>query len=436
MYPFVGMTALPEAGSLFADKYLIDAQLGEGAVGVILAATHTELRQKVAIKLLRDAAPVATERMIREARAALSLHSEHIVRVMDVGRDAGRVYVVMELLEGTDLASLLRSRGRLPPPEAVDCVLQACAGVAEAHSAGIVHRDLKPSNLFLTRRADNSPLVKVLDFGVAKSIGDGDDGEGSLTGTRELLGSPMYMSPEQTRGSSKVDHRADIWSLGVILYRLLTGSAPFGAPGAGLSAALLSIVSEEPKPMAAILPNIAPELEAVVMRCLAKDPKARFASVAELAAALAPFGTDDGRAAVQRITRKVASPVAIDEAAPPAKRSRRGLLLVLGAVLALLCGVPVVIGAMSARSRAAPPPTTPEALSAPAVATDANPAGGTAMATATETGAAAATSGPGSSSAAVVPGPVGAPHATRPAPRPRATGTSRVVRSAATDERY
>ena len=163
------MAALPEPGSLFAGKYVIESELGSGAAGVVFSATHQELRQRVAIKVLRNARPVAAERMIREARAALALQSEHVVRVMDVGRDGGQVFLVMEQLEGADLASTLRRRGALPIAEAVDCVLQACAGVAEAHARGVVHRDLKPSNLFLTRRADGSPLVKVLDFGISKS---------------------------------------------------------------------------------------------------------------------------------------------------------------------------------------------------------------------------------------------------------------------------
>ncbi|MGH7296852.1 MAG: serine/threonine-protein kinase, partial [Polyangiaceae bacterium] len=157
------MTALPEPGSRFAERYVIESELGRGAAGVVFSATHEELRQRVAIKVLREGDPVAVERMIREARTAIALQSEHVVRVMDVGREHGRAYLVMEQLDGADLAATLRARGPLPVVEAVDHVLQACAGVAEAHARGVVHRDLKPSNLFLTRRADGSPLVKVLD---------------------------------------------------------------------------------------------------------------------------------------------------------------------------------------------------------------------------------------------------------------------------------
>ena len=279
------MAELPEPGTLFANKYVIESQLGGGAAGVVLSATHQELRQRVAIKVLRDAGPVSSERMIREARAAIALHSEHVVRVMDVGRDGDHVYLVMEQLEGSDLATVLRQRGPLPIAEGVDYVLQACAGVAEAHARGVVHRDLKPSNLFLTRRADGSPLVKVLDFGISKSSDSEQEAEASLTGPAEVLGSPMYMSPEQVRGAKLVDHRTDIWALGVVVFRLLSGKAPFGA-GMTVGSALASVVADEPVALREVQPDAPKELEAIVRRCLAKAPDERFATVAELAAAL------------------------------------------------------------------------------------------------------------------------------------------------------
>jgi serine/threonine protein kinase len=403
------MVALPAPGTLFADKYVIESQLGGGAAGVVLSATHKELRQRVAIKVLRDAGAVASERMIREARAAIALQSEHVVRVMDVGRDDGRVFLVMEQLDGSDLASLLKQRKQLPVAEAIDYVLQACAGVAEAHARGVVHRDLKPSNLFLTRRSDGSPLVKVLDFGISKST-EGQDAEASLTGPAEVLGSPMYMSPEQVRGAKYVDHRTDIWSLGVIVFRLLSGKAPFGA-GMTVGSALASVVADEPVALHEVLPDVPRDLEAIVKRCLEKSPDARFLTVADLAKALAPFGTDDGRASVARLVRSV-DPVLAK------KRSRWPMLVAGGLVL-----MAIPVGLVVLRRERPSPATVPVTLTP-------------------ETASAGVPPVPSASSRAVassVPSPIvpAAPVLRRPpATRPRPTGNSSVVRSAATDDRY
>jgi serine/threonine-protein kinase len=398
------MAELPEPGTLFANKYVIESQLGGGAAGVVLSATHQELRQRVAIKVLRDAGPVSSERMIREARAAIALHSEHVVRVMDVGRDGDHVYLVMEQLEGSDLATVLRQRGPLPIAEGVDYVLQACAGVAEAHARGVVHRDLKPSNLFLTRRADGSPLVKVLDFGISKSSDSEQEAEASLTGPAEVLGSPMYMSPEQVRGAKLVDHRTDIWALGVVVFRLLSGKAPFGA-GMTVGSALASVVADEPVALREVQPDAPKELEAIVRRCLAKAPDERFATVAELAAALAPFGTDDGRASVVRLVK--------DHVATPGKR--RGWPLVVVAAVVVVVGITAVAIAVLHRGSGA----TPAVASAIAVET-AGPAPASASAPAP----------------APAPAPVSAPLPHHALPRPRSPGNPSVVRSAATNDRY
>jgi serine/threonine-protein kinase len=425
------MTALPEPGSRIAGKYVVERELGAGAVGIVYSATHEELRQRVAIKLLREAAPVASERMLREARATVALQSDHVVRVMDVARDDGRVFLVMEQLEGSDLATLLRARGRLPAAEAVDYVLQACAGVAEAHARGIVHRDLKPSNLFLTHRADGSPLVKVLDFGVSKSSdpeepnepGERNVLEGSLTGTSELLGSPLYMSPEQVRGAKSVDHRTDIWSLGVILFRLLSGQPPFGGTATSVSAALASVVGDETASLRDLVPEVPRELEAVVMRCLAKSPGERFASVADLATALASFGTQDGRAAVVRLVR--------DRVDLPPRRSGAWMRWpLLGATAIVLLTTAAGALAISRHRRAAvtsdtTPPATASALAAPA------------------TSPAAADPAAADPASAAPPAPPTAPatiaprlRPPRPVARPRPPGKASVVRSAATNDRY
>jgi serine/threonine protein kinase len=435
------VTALPEPGVVFADKYVVESTLGRGAAGVVFAATHRELRQRVAIKVLRDAGPNGAERMIREARAALALHSEHVVRVMDVGRDQGRVFLVMEHLAGADLGSLLKERGPFPVAEAVDCVLQACAGVAEAHARGVVHRDLKPTNLFLTTRADGSPLVKVLDFGISKSEEHGDP-ETSLTGPAELLGSPMYMSPEQVRGAKYVDHRTDIWSLGVIVFRLVTGKAPFGN-GSTVSAALASVVADAPASMRGLRPEVPRELEAVVLRCLDKSPAERFATVAELAAALAPFGTDDGRSAVVRLVRDRSTDgrAAVGGAARRARwpwlvAAGIALLAVPAAALAVLHRTPATPTAASApdttsvTASASSPAATPPSAAPGTTTASPPPAPAVASTSATTTVTAKSASPPTTSTRA------SAPPIRRTAPRVRPTSTSSVVRSAATDDRY
>ena len=337
-----GMAELPGPGSTFAEKYVIESELGRGAAGVVFRAMHTGLRQHVAIKVLRDAGDVASERMAREARAAVTLQSEHVVRVMDVGRHAGNVFLVMEKLDGDDLGTLLKRRGSLPVAEAADYVLQACAGIAEAHARGIVHRDLKPSNLFLTQRADGSPLVKVLDFGISKGAASGDD-EASLTGTAEVLGSPMYMAPEQVRGARNADQRSDVWSLGVIVFKLITGKGPFQTTG-GVSAALASVVADEPRRLRELAPDAPRELEALILHCMKKDPSERVGSISELVTKLAPFGTAQGRAAVIRLMMEQDAP----------KRPRRRAVVIAGAAVA---AVVLFAGLLLARARHPMPPT-------------------------------------------------------------------------------
>lgn len=278
-------------GSILAGKFRVERVLGQGGMGVVVAATHLQLEQLVAIKFLLPeacAVPNAIARFMQEARAAAKIRSEHIGRVMDVSTlDDGTPYIVMEYLEGQDLAALLAKRGQLPIAEAVTYLLQACDAVSEAHALGIVHRDLKPANLFLTHRGDGSPLVKVLDFGISKSLTDTSQSS-NLTGTAFIMGSPQYMSPEQVRSAKHVDTRTDIWSLGVIAHELLAGSPPFTADTA--TALLIQIAVDEPCPLRSVRPEIEPEFEQVLARCLAKDPNARFQTVKELAQALAPYG--------------------------------------------------------------------------------------------------------------------------------------------------
>jgi serine/threonine-protein kinase len=302
------MSAPVKEGDLLAGKYRVKEVLGTGGMGVVVAAEHVQLAQLVAIKfLLPDACqePDAVARFLREARAAVQIRSEHVARVTDVGTlEGGAPYTVMEYLRGTDLARTMSSRGPFPIFEAVDFVLQACEAVAEAHALGIVHRDLKPSNLFVAERADGSPLIKVLDFGISKWLGHArvnDDVAASMTATNMMMGSPRYMSPEQVRSSKNVDARTDIWSLGVILYELLTGCPLY--PSNTMSEVLAMVVADPPTPLRAKRPDAPADLEHTILRCLEKDPARRIATVAELARSLLPHAPAGARVSVDRIVK-------------------------------------------------------------------------------------------------------------------------------------
>ena len=297
---------IAKPGDILAGKYLVDRLLGVGGMGAVVAATHTQLDQRVAIKFLLPAMMASreiVERFQREARAAAKIRSEHVVRVSDVGTlDGGIPYIVMEFLEGRDLGDLLERRGPLPVPLAVDYLLEACEALAEAHAAGIVHRDLKPGNLFLARLADDTEIVKVLDFGISKQISpEALTANPSLTKTTDVFGSPTYMSPEQLKASRDVDMRADIWALGVILHELLTGKPPFTG---GTVAEIFGAILHQPAPrIRESRKDVHPELERVLLRCLEKDADKRFPHIGELADALVPFGSDAARESTARVGR-------------------------------------------------------------------------------------------------------------------------------------
>ena len=287
-------------GDVLAGKYRIDRILGAGGMGIVVAAEHLQLRQIVAIKfVLPDAlgSSDALERFLREARAVVRLKSEHVARVIDVGALAsGSPYMVMEFLSGLTLGALVDREPNVAVDSLVYYVIQACEALAEAHSLGIIHRDLKPENLFLTHSVSGAPLVKVLDFGVSKM--ESVTGTRGLTRTAALMGSPLYMAPEQMRSARDATAGSDIWGLGVVLYYLLSHSYPFDAES--MPELCLKVTLESPIPLHVRRPDVPALLEDVIMRCLEKDPANRFANAAELASALEPFAPPEASAAVER----------------------------------------------------------------------------------------------------------------------------------------
>jgi hypothetical protein len=320
---------LPGPGHVLAGKYVVERLLGVGGMGAVLAARHLELDERVAIKMLLPTVtpqgePVA--RFIREARAAIKIRSDHVVRIFDVGRlDDGAPYIVMEYLEGQDLSRLTDQAGPLPVDDAIEFVVQACEAIAAAHAMGIVHRDLKPANLFLVRTQDGRPCVKVLDFGISK-ISEGSPGATpGLTSTTTIMGTPCFMSPEQLRSTRDVDARADIWSIGAILHALLTGAPPYdGESNADVSA---KIIRDAPTPIRELRSDAPPEVEAIVLRCLEKEPAARYADVAELAKALAAVTTRDSvKTSAARVARGAvaAAPTMMSSTPPPAATTGPG----------------------------------------------------------------------------------------------------------------
>jgi len=291
-------------GQVVAQKYRVDRFIGQGGMGVVVAGFHLELDQPVAIKFLVTESGLESEgaeRFRREARAAAKIHSQHVARVFDIGLlDERLPYMVMELLNGQDLEHEIERRGAFPVSEAAGYILQAIDAVAEAHSVGIVHRDLKPTNLFLAQRADGSRIIKVLDFGISKSLGSGRKLEVALTRTAAFVGSPLYMSPEQMRSARDVDARADVWALGAILYVMVTGELPH--PGNSLPEVCLAVMNTKPRPLKDFMLDVPDGLEPILMKCLAKEPDQRFGSVAELAEQLLPFAPE-WHLVVERATR-------------------------------------------------------------------------------------------------------------------------------------
>lgn len=310
-----------EKGQIVGQKYAIGEVIGRGGMGVVVSARHQELGHEVAIKLVSrrivdgEGGERAKARLVREARAAARIQSEHIARVFDVGTlETGEPFVVMERLIGESLSGVLRTRAAVPVAEAAEYALQACEGLAAAHAEGLIHRDLKPENLFVTRKSNGTPCVKLLDFGIAKSLRTDEAFDRTLTGPRVTLGSPLYMSPEQMRASPVLDARTDVWSLGVVLYELVTGEVPFD--GDSVTEVCAKIVGE---PLT--FPDdfdIPDSLRAIIVRCLEKDPKDRFQTVATLADALEPLASSTLRSTPERGWRSLAETQEPLDRDPPA----------------------------------------------------------------------------------------------------------------------
>lgn len=394
-------------GTLVGGRYRTGLMLGRGAMGVVFEATHQELGDRVAIKFLLPDHLANTEivgRFNREAKAAVKLKGEHVARVLDVGKhDGGVPYIVMERLDGEDLGRRVDREGPLPVEVACAYAIEACAGLAEAHARGIVHRDVKPENLFLARLADGRQRVKILDFGVSKVALTGSAlDEADLAATNTMLGSPLYMSPEQIR-SKRVDHRSDIWSLGVSLYELLTGLTPFHS--LSVAELIVRVLEEPPAPIRQFRDDVPEELDLVVQRCLARDPDERWENVATLAGALLPFASRASRDVVEqaralvlqaseggslpRISLPALAPsppsvfppalrtsttsVTLPPPAPPAPRGARGRLLRGGALLTIsvVLGVVGVAAVLLATRGSRPPPVGPTPAATEAVDSEA-----------------------------------------------------------------
>ena len=313
------MPVLVNIGDVVAEKYLIERVLGKGGMGVVYVAKHLQLGERVAIKFLKQKTLESDElvaRFLREGRTAARLRSEHTARVRDVGTmPDGAPYLVMEYLEGRDFDAVLAEHGSLSPQVAVKYVLQACEALAEAHSMGIIHRDLKPANLILIRKRDGATAIKIIDFGISKLVAS--EGGPEMTQASVMMGSPLYMAPEQMASARDADARSDVFSLGAVLYHFLTGKPPF----VGSSAVdVFERITEGPPSPREIRPDLPDGIEAITSRCLRKKREERFPDVAALAAALVPYAPPHAQLyaeSAERILRAAAGTAAESSAVEP-----------------------------------------------------------------------------------------------------------------------
>lgn len=298
--------ALPAVGSVFARRYRIDTCLGKGGMGAVYGVTDQQTGQGLALKVLAEKKGEKDEqvtRFFREAKASMKLASEHLVRVFEVGTADELPYMLMEHLRGEDLSEVTKNGGSAEPAIVAGWTVEVCEALAHAHAVGIIHRDIKPSNLFLCEATGAEPArIKVLDFGISKMTSREEiEKTATLTGGSSLIGSPQYISPEQLRDPRSVDARADIWSLGVVMYRMLSGRLPFD--GDTLGTTFVAILEREPSPIGAGVPVL---LEGIVRRCLSKKREDRYASVAELARDLVPVAGPYYESYVERIAMVLA----------------------------------------------------------------------------------------------------------------------------------
>ncbi len=274
-------------GVTLCERYLVTRKLGQGGMGAVYEATHTQLSRKFAVKVLLEKyaqREAIVRRLKQEAQLASSVNNEHIVDVTDFGTtDDGRTFVVMEFLDGESLAECLARETRLPEQRLLRIVAQAANALAAAHAKGIVHRDIKPENVFLLQRK-GADFVKVVDFGISKSLRASDEQEETtrLTQTGMVLGTPLYMSPEQARGDDELDQRVDIWALGVILYEAATGRVPF--TGTNYLSVISQVLNEAPAPLRTLRPELTEEFEAITMKAMAKEAGDRYATATDLLA--------------------------------------------------------------------------------------------------------------------------------------------------------
>jgi serine/threonine-protein kinase len=283
--PKPGAVATEMVGVTLSGRYLVTRKVGQGGMGAVYEATHTLIGKRVAVKVLLEKyarREAIVQRLEQEARLASSCQNEHIIDITDFGTtEDGRTFVVMEYLEGESLAECLSRETRLPEQRILRIISQAASALAAAHAKGIVHRDIKPENLFLLRRKDQD-FVKVVDFGISKSLRASDEAEEQprLTQTGMVLGTPLYMSPEQARGDDELDARVDIYALGVIMYEAATGRVPF--MGNNYLSVISQVLNEEPQPLRDLRPDLSEEFEAIVLRAMDKERAARYATANDL----------------------------------------------------------------------------------------------------------------------------------------------------------
>jgi|HubBroStandDraft_6_1064221.scaffolds.fasta_scaffold30174_4 serine/threonine protein kinase len=419
----------PAAGTVVADKYRVEGPLGEGGMGIVVLATHIGLDQRVAIKFLlpeslqnRD----SVERFFREAKVAAKIRSDYVARVHDVGTlDGGVPYIVMEYLEGNDLGNLIDRTGALPIEEVCEIALQACEALAEVHAAGIVHRDLKPTNLFVTRRADGSPAVKLLDFGISKLTVNADETglDPALTATTTIMGSPSYMSPEQLKSTKEVDHRTDVWSLGTVLYEAITGKPAFR--GETLPQVCAMIAADDPVPPSTLREGVPPELERAILGCLRKIPGEREELV-DLSRVLAKLAPPRARASLERIEATLgASSVRVEPRRARRPGGRRGALTMLLITVGGGLAVAIYMGRMSPSGlREEVSGATSAVTSAAGAVSSAAGAVSSAIASAVASSLPDMPTGEGSASPSASDDVGEAPQATRPSSAPAAATTS------------